>query len=99
MTFFISSGMFYPAPELKTVVSGSTTDGTADCGVKRKVHEDIDIEKKRSKQLVFMNVEGVNAALQKLSGSLKKCSSKQQELGQKLKTALHGDGNFMEPEG
>jgi hypothetical protein len=88
--------MCYPPPGVQTAVSDSATDGTAVCGVKRKVHEDIGVEKKRSKQLVFVKVEGVNTALQKLSGLLDECSSKQQELGQKLKTAVCGDGNFME---
>ena len=90
--------MPYPSPELQTAESDSATAGTADCGVKRKVHEDIGVEKKRSKQLVFVNVEGVNTALQKLCGLLDECSSKQQELGQKLKTAVCGNGNLMELE-
>jgi hypothetical protein len=88
--------MPYPSPELQTAASDSATVGTFDCGVKRKVHEDIGVEKKRSKQLAIANVEGVNTALQKLSGLLDKCSSKQQELEQKLKTAVCGDGNLME---
>jgi hypothetical protein len=92
----ILSGMRYPSRELQTAVSDSATVGQADCGVKRKVHEDIGVEKKRSKQLVFVNVDGVNTALQKLSGLLNECSIKQQELGQKLKTAVCGDGNSME---
>jgi len=88
--------MPYPSPELQTAASDSATVGQADCGVKRKVHEDIGVDKKRSKQLVFVKVEGVNTALQKLSGLLDECCSKQQELGQKLKTAVCGDGSSME---
>lgn len=90
-------GMPYPSPELQTAASDSATVGTAKCGVKRRVLEDIGVEKKRSKQLVFVNVEGVNTSLQKLSELLDECSSKQRELGQKLKTAVCGDGNLMEP--
>jgi hypothetical protein len=89
--------MPYPTPELQTTASDYATVGTANFGVKRKVHEDIGVEKKRSKQLVFVNVESVNTALQKLSGLLDECSSKQQELGQKLKSAVCGDRNLMEP--
>jgi hypothetical protein len=91
----LPSGMPYPSPELQTAASVSSAVGTTDCGVKRKLHEDIGVTKKRSKQLVFVNVEGVNTALQKLSGLLDECSSKQQELGQKLKTAVCGNGNLM----
>jgi hypothetical protein len=87
--------MPYPSPELQTAASDSATIGTTDCGVKRKLHEDISVERKRSKELIFVNVEGVNTALQKLSGLLDECSSKQQELGQKLQTAVCGDGNLM----
>ena len=88
--------MPYPSPELQTAASDSATVGTADCGVKRKANEDVGVEEKRSKQLVFVNVQGVNTALQRLSGLLDECSSKQQELGQKLKTAVCGNGNFMD---
>jgi len=96
LTFFIRSGMPYPSPELQTAASDSTTVCTAECGVKRKVLEDAGVEKKRSKQLVSVNAEGVNTALQKLSGLLDECSSKQRELAQKLKIAVCGDGNLME---
>jgi len=89
--------MPYPSPELQKAASDSATVGTADCGVKRKVQEDFGVETKRSKQLVFVNVERVNTALQKLSGLLDECSSKQRELGQKLKTAVCDEGNLMEP--
>jgi len=92
----IPSGMPYPSSELQTAASDSATVGTADSGVKRKVREDAGVEKKRSKQLVFVDVEGVNTALQNLSGLLDECSSKQQELGQKLKTAVCDDGNLVE---
>jgi len=88
--------MPYPSPELQTAASDSATVSTAECGVKRKVLEDIGVKKKRSKQLVFVNVEGVNTALQKLSGLLDECSIKQRELGQKLKTAVCGDRNLTE---
>jgi hypothetical protein len=86
-----------PSPELQAAASDSATGGRAVCGVKRKLQEDFGVEKKRSKQLVFVNVEVVNAALQKLSGLLDECSSKQRELGQKLKTVVCDDGNMMEP--
>lgn len=66
--------------------------------MKRKSGQDDGVKKKWPKQLVFVNVENVNTALQKLSEWLDECYSKQQELEQKLKIALHDDGNLMGPE-
>jgi hypothetical protein len=86
-----------PPTEQQTVVC-DFADVKTNCGIKRKSGEDSCIKKKQSKQLLFTNVKNVSIAFQKLSGWLDTCSSKQQELGQKLKTALCDDRNFMEPE-
>jgi hypothetical protein len=90
-----SAGMLYHPTEEQTAVYDVARDGKAGFCMKRKSGQDDDVKKKWPKQLVFMNVEDVNTALQKLSGWLEECSSKQQELGQKLKIALHDDGNLL----
>lgn len=90
--------MFYHPTEEQTAVHDVARDSEGSFCMKRKSGEDIGVKKKWPKQLVFMNVENVNTALQKLSGQLNECSKKQQELGQKLKIALYNDGNLMGPE-
>jgi hypothetical protein len=89
--------MFYHPTEEQTAVYDVARDDKAGCGMKRRSGEDSGVKKKWPKQLFFVNVESVNTALQKLSGWLDECSSKQQELGQKLKIALCDDGNLMGP--
>lgn len=91
-------GMFYHPSEEQSAVCDVARDGEAGFHMKRKSSEGSGVKKKWPKQLVFMNVENVSTALQKLSGQLNECSSKQQELGQKLKIALNDDGNLMRPE-
>jgi hypothetical protein len=85
--------MCYHPTEEKDAVHDVARYGNAGFGMKRKSHENTDVKKKWPKQLFITNVENVNTALQKLSGWLDECSSKQQELGHKLKHALCDDGN------
>jgi hypothetical protein len=87
----------YPTEE-QAAVYDVARDGKAGFCMKRKWGQDDDVKKKWPKELVFVNVENVNTALQKLSGRLDECSRKQQELGQKLKIALHDDENLVGPE-
>ncbi|XP_023718896.2 uncharacterized protein LOC111870657 isoform X2 [Cryptotermes secundus] len=91
-------GMFYHPTEEQTAAYDVARDGKAGLCMKRKSAQDGDVKKKWPKQLVFMNAENVNTALQKLSGWLDECYSKQQELEQKLKIALLDDGNLVAPE-
>jgi hypothetical protein len=86
--------MFYAPIEQQTVVCDLARDGKTDCGLKRKSGDkNIGVKKRVSEQQqpLYVNVENVNTALQKLSGWLDECSSKQQELGQKLKNAVCDD--------
>jgi hypothetical protein len=87
--------MFYAPPERQTAVCDFARDSKTDCGLKRKSgDEDTGVKKRLSKQQqpVYMNAENFGTALRKLSEWLDDCSSKQQELGQKLKTAICDDG-------
>lgn len=90
--------MFYHPTEEQTAVYDVARDEKASLCMKRKSAQDGGVKKKWPKQLVFVNVENVNTALQKLSGWLDECYSKQQELERKLKIALLDDGNLMGPE-
>jgi hypothetical protein len=80
--------MCYHPTEEKDAVHGVARYGKAGFGMKRKSDEYMGVKKKWPKQLFITDVENVNTALQKLSGWLDKCSSKQQELKQKLNHAL-----------
>jgi hypothetical protein len=90
--------MSYHPTEEQTAVYDVANEGKAGLCMKRKSGQDGGVKKKWPKHLVSVNVENINAALHKLSEWLDECSSKQQELGQKLKIVLHDDGNLLEPE-
>jgi hypothetical protein len=92
-----SAGICYHPTEEQATVHDVARYGKAGFGMKRKSGKDRGVKKKWPRQLFITNVENVDTALQNLSGWLDECSSKQQELGQKLKHALCDDGNLMAP--
>jgi hypothetical protein len=91
-------GQHYHATEELAAAHDVAGCDRADIGMKRKSGEDSGVKKKWPKQLFVTDVENVYTAFQKLSGWLDECSSKQRELGQKLKVALGDDGNAMAAE-